>query len=152
MALLLALNRSTLLGVFQSLSVNSFRPRRTGGERLTFSHGPRDPKRFGLEEKWGLGTRQIKADKLIYTKSVIKYKEIIISYIYTTKLSYRKCTNCITTLSRHRVLFQSHTSSLLAIIFNPWHDTHFHIYTHAFSLYKTHHQTNHSTSDNPCTL
>ena len=25
---------------------------------LTFSHGPRDPKRFGREEKWGLGTRQ----------------------------------------------------------------------------------------------
>ena len=26
--------------------------------RETFSHGPRDPKRFGREEKWGLGTRQ----------------------------------------------------------------------------------------------
>lgn len=25
---------------------------------LTFSHGPRDPKRFGRAEKWGLGTRQ----------------------------------------------------------------------------------------------
>ena len=43
----------------QSLSVNSFRWRiqdeRAGN---TFSHGPRDPKRFGREEKWGLGTRQ----------------------------------------------------------------------------------------------
>ena len=26
--------------------------------RGTFSHGPRDPKRFGREEKRGLGTRQ----------------------------------------------------------------------------------------------
>ena len=26
--------------------------------RETFSHGPRDLKRFGREEKWGLGTRQ----------------------------------------------------------------------------------------------
>ena len=25
---------------------------------LTFSHGPRDSKRFGREKKWGLGTRQ----------------------------------------------------------------------------------------------
>ena len=33
-------------------------PRRKGGERLTFSHGPRDRKRFGHEKKWGLGTRQ----------------------------------------------------------------------------------------------
>ena len=29
--------------------------------QLTFSHGPRDPKRFGREEKWGLGTRQPRA-------------------------------------------------------------------------------------------
>ena len=33
-------------------------PRRKGGGRLTFSHGPRDRKRFGHEKKWGLGTRQ----------------------------------------------------------------------------------------------
>ena len=47
----------------QSLSVNSFSVTyswRTGGKHfLTFSHGPRDPKRFGREEKWGLGTRQV---------------------------------------------------------------------------------------------
>ena len=46
----------------QSLSVNSFRWRIRGeraGNALTFSHGPRDPKRFGREEKWGLGTRQV---------------------------------------------------------------------------------------------
>ena len=45
----------------QSLSVNSFGWRIRGeraGNALTFSHGPRDPKRFGREEKWGLGTRQ----------------------------------------------------------------------------------------------
>ena len=43
----------------QSLSVNSFqwriRDERAGN---TFSHGPRDLKHFGREEKWGLGTRQ----------------------------------------------------------------------------------------------
>ena len=33
-------------------------PRRKGRERLTFSHGPRDRKRFGHKKKWGLGTRQ----------------------------------------------------------------------------------------------
>ena len=45
----------------QSPSVNSFRWRIRGewaGNALTFSHGPRDPKRFGREENWGLGTRQ----------------------------------------------------------------------------------------------
>ena len=45
----------------QSLSVNSFRWRIRGeraGNGLTFSLGPRDQKRFGREEKWGLGTRQ----------------------------------------------------------------------------------------------
>ena len=45
----------------QSFSVNSFRWRIRGeraGNAFTFSHGPRDPKRFGREEKWGLGTRQ----------------------------------------------------------------------------------------------
>ena len=31
--------------------------------RETFSHGPRDPKRFGREEKWGLGTRQVCVNK-----------------------------------------------------------------------------------------
>ena len=43
----------------QSLSVNSLRWL-IRGERAgnTFSHGPHDPKRFGREEKWGLGTRQ----------------------------------------------------------------------------------------------
>ena len=47
----------------------------------------------------------IKVDKLkvivakyIYTKLIIKYKEIIVSYIYTINFSYRKCANCITTL------------------------------------------------------
>ena len=45
----------------QSLSVNSFRWRIRGeraGNALKFSRGPRDQKRFGREEKWGLGTRQ----------------------------------------------------------------------------------------------
>ena len=45
----------------QSFSVNSFRWRIRGeraGNAFTFSHGPRDPKRFAREEKWGLGTRQ----------------------------------------------------------------------------------------------
>ena len=32
---------------------------------LTFSHGPHDPKRFGREEKWGLGTRQLDPHVLI---------------------------------------------------------------------------------------
>ena len=52
----------------QSLSVNSFRWRiqgeragNRGKHKLTFSHGPRDPKRFGREKKWGLGTRQPRA-------------------------------------------------------------------------------------------
>ena len=90
--------------------------------------------------------------KYIYTKLIIKYKETIVSCINTIKLSHSKCTNYITKLSRRRVLFQSDTSSLLAIIFNTWHDTHFHIYTPAFSLYKTNHQTNHSIRYNPCTL
>ena len=53
--------RTILISAFsQFLSVNSFRWR-IRGERAgnTFSHGPRNPKRFGLEEKWGLGTRQV---------------------------------------------------------------------------------------------
>ena len=39
---------------------------------LTFSHGPRDPKRFGREEKWGLGTRQREDD---YRQAPVVQKE-----------------------------------------------------------------------------
>ena len=42
----------------QSLWVNSFRWRIRGERAGKISHGPRDPKRFGREEKWDLGTRQ----------------------------------------------------------------------------------------------
>ena len=45
----------------QSLSVNSFQWRIRDEQ---FSHGPRDPKRFGREEKWGLGTRQAYIDDI----------------------------------------------------------------------------------------
>ena len=40
----------------------------------TFSHGPRDPKRFGREEKWGLGTRQ-SYDHLFIIKRMLALEE-----------------------------------------------------------------------------
>ena len=42
--------------------------------RGTFSHGPRDPKRFGREEKWGLGTRQ-SYDHLFIIKRMLALEE-----------------------------------------------------------------------------
>ena len=43
---------------FRQMLTNAGHPRETGGKRLTFLLGPRDPKRFGRAEKWDLGTRQ----------------------------------------------------------------------------------------------
>ena len=63
-------------------------PRQTGGKRPPFLLWPRDPKRFGHEEKWGLGTRQDQFQTLCNNSQLHGGKTFCASLIANSKRAF----------------------------------------------------------------
>ena len=82
---------SVPLGQFVSVTYS----RRTGG------HGPRDLKRFGCEEKWGLGTRQVAYERVF--EAVFDWAKK--RHFYVKKLLFYKLNGCKNTAFLQKYIF-----------------------------------------------